>query len=297
MSDHPRSPLLFENSFTDNVCQEETQREHFDMSTFTTQALDAFIQIGTTTVTNVAENPEHLPAEPTTTHPQLPTLHSVPRHRVKFAKQHLLAGSDLYLKDPAVLEAPATGTLLEEGVRSIVDALLEGVIVECPNKNKPGNLGRYRVDWTRNLPPSFDRSLLAEWFPSTQANRMKLQTAIARYQESLGVEENDVTTPAREENQNSTGEFVGTPPLQVRQANRALLITAAENSTASTLTGGSTQQRSTRRTTTIESESDDDSELDEADNAWDSTEFDENGIAIRLLKSVSSGFSLPSLKI
>jgi hypothetical protein len=154
------------------------------------------------------------------------------------------------------------------------DLILEGIIVECPNKNKPGNLGRYRIDWTRTLPSSFNRAILAEWIPSTKATRAQLQAAMRRYQDQNTHHphaQEDPETPQQQQGDRTPG-IVGTPPVIVRQANRALLITAADHSTISTLTGGGSSLLLTRRSTPVDSESDDESDLDEGDNAWESSD-------------------------
>lgn len=140
MSDHGPSPIHFEDSFTTFGCQEEVHTETFDISQFTTQAIDDFIRGGTTRVTNSMVDDHSQTQQRDSGERPNPSAQSGPRNRPKYANQHLLAGSDLFL---------------QAGSSETSELILEGVIVECPNKNKPGNLGRYRIDWTRMKSTNF----------------------------------------------------------------------------------------------------------------------------------------------
>ena len=150
-----QSPLLLQDSFGDSEHPQEVQREQVDIGQFTEVAREAFVSTGTTTVTNSVPN-RQTDADGGTG--DLPTGNRLPRNRIRYANQCLLATSDLFLAD--------------EGAETVL-FMLQSTIVECPNKNKPGNLGRFRIDWLRALPPDFDWFLLREWFPSTAPIRKK----------------------------------------------------------------------------------------------------------------------------
>jgi hypothetical protein len=97
MSDHGPSPIHLEDSFTPFGCPEEVHTETFDISQFTTQAIDDFIGGGTTTVTNSMVDDHQLTQQRDSGEQPNCSAQSGPRTRAKYANQHLLAGSDLFL--------------------------------------------------------------------------------------------------------------------------------------------------------------------------------------------------------
>jgi len=67
------------------------------------------------------------------------------RKTIPRAKQHLLANKDFFLK--------ANSMTVFEGDPN---TMLQGYVLECPNKN--ANNGRYRIDWQHNtvIPPTIN---------------------------------------------------------------------------------------------------------------------------------------------
>ena len=220
MSNNVPSPLLFQDSLRDGEPPQEIQRDTFDIGQFKQGAIDAFICGGTTTVTNSLVNREN-DTDDGTLDLSIPTGNRLPRNRLHFSNHRLLATSELFLEGEAA---------------NAVLFMLQGIIVECPNKNKPGNLGRFRIDWLQTLPPDFDRSLLREWFPSTPTMRRKLQETISRFHIDSSnplLETVEKNNPLEVEPEHLPEETMPSP--LARRAQRALLITAADQNTVSKL--------------------------------------------------------------
>ena len=206
-------------------------------------------------------------------------------------KQYLLADKDMFLVDAHRSEFSGDANML-----------LNGFVLECPNKKT--NDGRYRIDWERcgSLPEGVSPAMLRIWFPSTKEFRAQLDSAIARWTEQATEEEKarcmrtrkPTTSAARVETN------LQTPPArQLNMEARAGLRTEA--STISSLSSWTLSSRSslfdrrpprppspsncpdaavsddnrsistgtTRSSAALDSDSQDGSDVDEADNAYE----------------------------
>jgi len=94
------------------------------------------------------------------------------------AKQYLLPDKTLFLKPSCAEEFTGDNNML-----------LQGFVLECPNKKL--NDGKCRTDWERNtsLPPDVMPPMLQTWFASTKQFRDSLDTAIQRWHDQASDEQ------------------------------------------------------------------------------------------------------------
>jgi len=148
------------------------------------------------------------------------------------ARQYLLADKSMFLAAAYADEC--------QGEK---DLLLQGHVLECPNKKT--NDGRYKIDWEKNscLPDGITPAMLRTWFDSTKEFRELLDCAIAKWhlvtsdEKKAQVQKKRKTQHAKQSTQKEKPGFSTPPARLVNLQARAMLMTEA--STISSLSSRS----------------------------------------------------------
>jgi len=146
------------------------------------------------------------------------------------AKQHLLAGKDFFLAEAHRSEHQGDPNLM-----------LQGYVLECPNKKL--NNGRFRIDWQHNtaLPPTVAAAMLRTWCPSAKKFRGELDAAVVKWEAEATTEQKKHVNNKRKQSCTKSATVLGgmhTPPAVTRMFEaRAGLRTEA--STVSSLSSRS----------------------------------------------------------
>jgi len=164
-----------------------TQREPFSFDSIVTgdschaasQSQPALFQNTTNEESQTSVPATAAAAMPVATAAPVPTAvtNKGSRKAVPRSKQHLLAGTDFFLKEGL------HPTSLDDSI------VLQGHVLECPNKCT--NAGRHRIDWQKNtvLPPSVKPEMLREWYPSTKDFREKLDKSMKKWMDEATEEQ------------------------------------------------------------------------------------------------------------
>jgi hypothetical protein len=226
------------------------------------------------------EFPTPLPTPlPMDTSPQQRTTTDVaskPKHKrntISFAKQMILAKSDLFL-------SPLYNDKYYDATAEIV-----GQITGCPRESS-GEM--YRIHWKNPLPEEFQQEWLQIFIVSSEENKKRLRAAMAAYETSDGgarkkeasSSKKKVSSTMRRPSHNEMivdeSQVCNAPVAFVTTTTaRAAALSVKTSSSISTLSQNSIRspdpprQPSTDRTDDLESLSDDGDDLDKEDNIYD----------------------------
>ena len=204
---------------TDNhgdLSQATIVREQIDIGLFAVGACDRALATPETEVgANMNEAlREHIegPAEGTGTvpvaDPRIAPATKVTRKNNTRSKKCLLAGKEFFLAGDYASEHKGDPNLV-----------LQGYVLECPNKKT--NNGRFRIDWEHNtsLPPTVLPAMLRTWHPSTKEFREQLDSAIRKWEEEATVEEKNRVNKKRKQSSAKTATIsagMHAPPAMTR---------------------------------------------------------------------------------